>query len=70
MCRATRTLHGETSTEDRYFITSTTHNDVEIIAHGARAHWGIENGLHWLLDVVDFLVRLPWPWSMKPCMGL
>jgi predicted transposase YbfD/YdcC len=51
MCRATRTLQGETSTEDRYFITSTTHNDVETIAHGVRAHWGIENGLHWLLDV-------------------
>lgn len=52
MCRATRTLKGETSTEDRYFITSTTHKDVEKIAHGVRAHWGIENGLHWVLDVV------------------
>lgn len=51
MCRATRTLDGETSTEDRYFITSSTHNDVQKIAHGVRAHWGIENRLHWILDV-------------------
>ena len=51
MCRATRTLNGETSIEDRYFITSSTHNDVHKIAHGVRAHWGIENSLHWILDV-------------------
>lgn len=52
MCRATRTVNGQTSVDDRYFITSSTHNDVEKIAHGVRAHWGIENGLHWVLDVV------------------
>jgi predicted transposase YbfD/YdcC len=51
MCRATRTVKGETSVEDRYFITSSTHNEVEKIAHGVRAHWGIENRLHWVLDV-------------------
>jgi len=51
MCRATRTLNGKTSIEDRYFITSSTHNDVEKIAHGVRTHWSIENGLHWVLDV-------------------
>lgn len=51
MCRATRTVKSETSVEDRYFITSSTHNDVEKIAHGVRAHWGIENRLHWVLDV-------------------
>lgn len=51
MCRATRTVNGETSFEDRYFITSSTHNDVDKIAHGVRAHWGIENRLHWVLDV-------------------
>ena len=51
MCRATRTVDGQTSVEDRYFITSTTHNDVKKIAEGIRNHWGIENSLHWVLDV-------------------
>ena len=51
MCRATRTVNGETSVEDRYFITSATHNDAEKIAAGIRNHWGIENSLHWVLDV-------------------
>ena len=51
MCRATRTLKGETSVEDRYFITSAINKDVKKIAAGIRNHWGIENGLHWVLDV-------------------
>ena len=51
MCRATRTNHGETSVEDRYFITSSTHNDVVKISDAVRNHWSIENGLHWSLDV-------------------
>ncbi|NIA14092.1 MAG: ISAs1 family transposase [Nitrospiraceae bacterium] len=51
MCRATRTVNDETSVEDRYFITSATHNDVKKIATGIRNHWGIENSLHWVLDV-------------------
>lgn len=51
LCRASRTINGETSTEDRYFITSCTHNDVEKVATAVRSHWGIENSLHWILDV-------------------
>ena len=51
MCRATRTEHGETTVEDRYFITSAVHDDVAKITDAVRAHWGIENGLHWVLDV-------------------
>jgi len=51
MCRAKRTLNGQTSVEDRYFITSATHDDVCRIADAVRNHWGIENGLHWVLDV-------------------
>ena len=51
MCRATRTENGETSVEDRYFITSARHDDAQQIAHAVRAHWRIENGLHWILDV-------------------
>ena len=51
MCRATRTDKGETSNEDRYFITSSVHDDVTKIADAVRNHWGIENSLHWVLDV-------------------
>jgi len=41
---------GTTSKEVRYFITSLT--DVEQFAYAVRQHWGIENKLHWVLDVV------------------
>ena len=51
LCRATRTVNGESSVEDRYFITSCTHNDVEKIAGAIRAHWRMENSLHWVLDI-------------------
>jgi predicted transposase YbfD/YdcC len=51
MCRATRTLNGQTSVEDRYYITSAKHNDATKLAEAVRAHWGIENGLHWVLDM-------------------
>jgi predicted transposase YbfD/YdcC len=36
--------------ETRYFISSLTGN-VEELAEAARKHWGIENSLHWVLDV-------------------
>lgn len=51
MCRATRTIKGESSVEDRYFITSAKDNDAVTIAESIRAHWSIENSLHWTLDV-------------------
>jgi len=35
--------------ETRYFITSLT--DVKAFAKATREHWGIENSLHWVLDV-------------------
>ena len=52
MCRATRTVNGQTSVEDRYFITSRAEGNVSTIAHAIRAHWRIENSLHWVLDIV------------------
>ena len=41
---------GEESCEPRYFITSV--DDVTKAAVALRSHWGIENNLHWVLDVV------------------
>lgn len=37
LCRATRTEKGETTVEDRYFITSAAHDDVAKIADAVRA---------------------------------
>lgn len=50
MVRSKVEKDGETTSETRYYITSLT--DVELFAKAARAHWGIENSLHWCLDVV------------------
>jgi predicted transposase YbfD/YdcC len=45
-------LEGDTrSSERRYFIASTP-ADAKQFAHAVRGHWGIENRLHWQLDVV------------------
>ena len=45
---------GEESTETRYFITSLHYDERyigEVVARAIRSHWGIENTLHWTLDV-------------------
>ena len=42
---------GEATTERRYFISSLG-ADAELFAHAVRAHWGIENRLHYMLDVI------------------
>ena len=39
------------SVETRYFISSMPADNVEKIATAIRAHWGIENRLHWSLDM-------------------
>jgi predicted transposase YbfD/YdcC len=41
---------GKTSDEVRYFISSLPAK-VKQLAGAVRQHWGIENGLHWVLDV-------------------
>ena len=43
------TQNDVTKEEDHYYITSLT--DVREFAQAARQHWGIENSLHWCLDV-------------------
>jgi predicted transposase YbfD/YdcC len=50
---------GKLERERRYYLAS-ARLDPETFAHAARGHWGIENRLHWVLDVVfrDDFARL------------
>jgi len=50
---------GQTSLSRRYYLSSAPLSAAQF-AHAARAHWGVENRLHWVLDVVfhDDLMRL------------
>lgn len=51
MVKSTREVGAQPATSEvRFYISSLT--DVQQAAHAVRAHWGIENGLHWVLDVV------------------
>jgi predicted transposase YbfD/YdcC len=50
MCYTERTVEGKTSDELRYFIGSTVAS-ARFYGQALRHHWGIENGLHWQLDV-------------------
>ena len=50
MVRSERTISGETSVYDRYYISSLDHQPERILL-ASRAHWCIENQLHWCLDV-------------------
>ena len=47
--RSSRTIKEITTTVYRYYLTSLT--DTAQFARSVRAHWGIENKLHWTLDV-------------------
>lgn len=47
--RRTHKNSGQTEEQDRYYICSLT--KAEKISEAVRAHWGIENSLHWVLDV-------------------
>ena len=50
MVEATRTLGGETSVEQRFYLSSLPPQAAQF-AQAVRNHWGIENRLHWTLDV-------------------
>ena len=50
MIEETREAGGKTSVERRFFISSLP-ADAKQIAAAVRAHWSIENNLHWTLDV-------------------
>lgn len=49
--RSFREAGGQTSVTDRYYISS-FETSAEQFGHLIRQHWLIENGLHWMLDVV------------------
>lgn len=50
MVESERDMGDKITQETRYFISSLP-NDAKWFAEAARGHWGIENGLHWCLDV-------------------
>ena len=50
VCERTQKKTGEKSVEHRYFLTSL--KDAGKAAASLRAHWSIENNLHWVLDVL------------------
>jgi predicted transposase YbfD/YdcC len=49
-CYSERTVDGQTSCEDRYFIGS-RRAEAREYGRALRGHWQIENRLHWQLDV-------------------
>lgn len=50
MVESERTTGKKTTRSRRYYLTSLP-GDAERIANAVRAHWSIENQLHWILDV-------------------
>jgi predicted transposase YbfD/YdcC len=50
MVESERHIGSEITTETRYFLSSLP-KDAQRLGAVARAHWGIENTLHWVLDV-------------------
>ena len=49
--QAKRTVGDETSTEYRYYITDLPADNASKLLTYIRGHWGIENTLHWSLDI-------------------
>ena len=45
-----RKINGKTTVNMRFYLTSLG-EDIERFAKGVRGHWGVENCLHWQLDV-------------------
>jgi len=50
LVEAIREVEGKTSVERRYYLSSLPLG-VETFARAVRGHWGVENKLHWALDV-------------------
>jgi predicted transposase YbfD/YdcC len=52
MVEAERIIKGKVCRETRYYLSSRS-GEAQEFAQAVRSHWGIENSLHWVLDV-DF----------------
>jgi predicted transposase YbfD/YdcC len=50
MVESSREIDGKVAVERRYYLSSLK-LDVETFARAVRGHWGVENKLHWVLDV-------------------
>jgi predicted transposase YbfD/YdcC len=50
MVERERNLDGEVSVETGYYISSLG-SEIKQLAKAVRGHWGIENSLHWVLDI-------------------
>jgi predicted transposase YbfD/YdcC len=50
MVESERHVNEQVSVEKRFFIASID-NDSKLLAKAVREHWGIENKVHWVLDV-------------------
>jgi predicted transposase YbfD/YdcC len=50
MVRAERSIGDSVSVESRYYISSLK-GDARQLLSAIRGHWGIENSLHWVLDI-------------------
>jgi predicted transposase YbfD/YdcC len=50
LVESVRELDGKTTVERRYYLSSLKLG-VEAFARAVRGHWGVENKLHWVLDV-------------------
>ena len=50
MVESERIEDGKTSTQTRYYISSLP-NDARLLLASVGTHWGIENSVHWVLDV-------------------
>ncbi|MFW5777168.1 MAG: ISAs1 family transposase [Spirochaetota bacterium] len=61
--KSRRTVDEQTSTRYLYYISSLP-ADAGQPADLVRAHWGIENSLHWLLDVNGVDLRVT---ALEPC---
>ena len=50
MIESVRIVKGKITIETRYYISSSP-NNAQRFGESVRSHWGIENSLHWVLDV-------------------
>lgn len=47
----TQRIIGEEKSEETFYYISTLASEAKLIGQVARKHWGVENSLHWVLDV-------------------